>query len=76
MATGSIKAQLALIAAGTINIRGSISAAMEAAAKIGMSSAVVAVFDVASVKAVTNNATVVIARSVGTMARLARSSPT
>ena len=76
MATGSINAQLALIAAGTINIRGLISAAMEAAAKIGMSRAVVAVFDVASVKAVTNNATVAIAMSVGTKARLARSSHT
>ena len=49
---------------------------MEAAAKIGMSSAVVAVFDVASVKAVTNNATAAMAISVGTKARLAMSSPT
>lgn len=52
VATGNIKAQLALIAAGTINTAGSILAAIAAAARIGMSNVVVAVLLVASVRKV------------------------
>jgi hypothetical protein len=76
VATGNINAQLALIAAGTIKIKGSILAAKDAAARIGMSKAVVAVFDVASVKVVTSSATAAIASNVGTIAKLASNSPT
>ena len=53
VATGNINAQLALIAAGTIRRRGSISAPIAAAARIGISSAVVAVLLVISVMKVT-----------------------
>ena len=54
VATGSIKAQLALIAAGIINNLGSTPTAMPAAARIGISSVDVAVLEVISVKKVTN----------------------
>jgi hypothetical protein len=54
VATGSIKAQLALIAAGTINNRGSIPTAMAAAASIGINNKVVAVLLVISVMNVTD----------------------
>ena len=53
VATGNIKAQLALKAAGTMNHAGSILAAVPAAARIGMRSVVVAVLLVISVKKVT-----------------------
>ena len=53
VATGSMKAQLALIAAGIIKRRGSMAAPIAAAARIGMSSDVVAVLLVASVRNVT-----------------------
>ena len=54
VATGNIKAQLALIAAGIIINAGSIPAATPAAAKIGINKVAVAVFEVISVKKVTN----------------------
>jgi hypothetical protein len=50
-----MNAQLALNAAGTMSRRGSTLAPMAAAASIGMSSAVVAVLLVISVKKVTLN---------------------
>ena len=53
VATGSIKAQLALIAAGTISRLGSMSAASAAGARIGINNIVVAVLLVASVRKVT-----------------------
>ena len=49
VATGNIKAQLALMAAGNINSAGSISAAKAAVARIGIISVVVAVLLVISV---------------------------
>ena len=52
VATGSINAQLALIAAGTISRAGSIPAATAPAARIGIISAVVAVLLVISVRKV------------------------
>ena len=76
VATGSIKAQLALIAAGTIKMAGSISAATAAAAKIGISKAVVAVFDVVSVSVVTINAIAMMASNNGMLATFAMRSPT
>ena len=51
--TGSIKAKLALMTAGTIINSGAIPAARAAAASTGMSSAAVAVLDVVSVRKVT-----------------------
>ena len=54
VATGNIKAQLALIAAGIIINAGSIPAATPAAASIGINKVAVAVFEVISVKKVTN----------------------
>ena len=53
VATGSMNAQLALMAAGIIKSRGSMAAPTAAAARIGMSSEVVAVLLVASVRKVT-----------------------
>jgi len=53
VATGNMKAQEALMAAGIINSFGSIPAPMAAAPSIGMSRVVVAVLLVASVKKVT-----------------------
>ena len=53
VATGNINAQLALSAAGSINVSGSICALMAAAAKMGISSVVVAVLLVISVRKVT-----------------------
>lgn len=53
VATGSIKAQLALIAAGTINKLGSSPAAIAAGARIGINKNVVAVLLVVSVRKVT-----------------------
>ena len=76
MATGSINAQLALMAAGTISTNGSIFAEIDAAAKMGISNAVVAVLDVASVSAVTSKAITATASNVGTNAKLASNSPT
>ena len=52
VATGSMKAQLALMAAGTISSNGSRPAANAAAASIGIISAVVAVLLVISVRKV------------------------
>lgn len=52
VATGNIKAQLALIAAGTMRISGSIPAANAAVARIGIIKVVVAVLLVISVKKV------------------------
>ena len=54
VATGSIKAQLALIAAGIISNLGSTPTAKPAAANIGISNVDVAVFEVISVRKVTN----------------------
>jgi hypothetical protein len=54
VATGNIKAQLALMAAGIIINAGSIPAATPAAARIGINKVAVAVFEVISVKKVTN----------------------
>ena len=54
VATGSMKAQLALMAAGTISSRGSTPEPIAAAARIGISSAVVAVLLVISVRNVTD----------------------
>tara|TARA_B100001146_G_C15810466_1_gene276581 strand:+ start:121 stop:474 length:354 start_codon:yes stop_codon:yes gene_type:complete len=56
VATGSIKAQLALIAAGISNSAGSTPLAVEAAPKIGIRITVVAVLLVISVRNVTNSA--------------------
>ena len=53
VATGSINAQLALIAAGTMSKRGSIPTAIAAAASIGINNNVVAVLLVISVMNVT-----------------------
>jgi len=53
VATGSINAQLALIAAGTIITSGDIPAAITAAANAGHNNVVLAVFDVVSVMKVT-----------------------
>ncbi len=53
VATGSMKAQLALIAAGTIMISGESPAANAPAASTGISSAVLAVLEVVSVIRVT-----------------------
>jgi len=53
VATGSMKAHEALRAAGTMNRRGSVAAPTAAAAKMGMSSVVVAVLLVTSVRNVT-----------------------
>ena len=53
VATGSMKAKLALIVAGIISSFGSIPAAIEPAARIGISSAVVAVLLVISVRKLT-----------------------
>ena len=60
VATGSIKAQLALSVAGIISKRGSISALRAVAARMGMSMAVVAVLLVASVIKVTHSAIIAI----------------
>ena len=60
VATGSIKAQLALKVAGSINHSGSIFELSAVAAKIGMSMAVVAVLLVASVIKVTVKAMIAI----------------
>ena len=57
VATGSINAKLALIVAGTMINRGSISAASAAAAKMGISKVAVAVLLVTSVKNVTTKQT-------------------
>ena len=56
VATGNIKAQLALIAAGISNSAGSTPLAVEAAPKIGIRITVVAVLLVISVRNVTNSA--------------------
>ena len=53
VATGSINAQDALIVAGTMSNRGSISLAKAVAARIGSKRTVVAVFEVISVKKLT-----------------------
>ena len=53
VATGSINAQLALIAAGTMIVSGAIPAAIAAAAKTGINKAVLAVLEVVSVINVT-----------------------
>jgi len=76
VATGSMKAQLALIAAGTMSHRGSISTANATAANTGISSAVVAVLEVASVKKVTTNANSNIIKKTGNAATKVNASPT
>ena len=60
VATGSMKAQLALIAAGTINRLGSRPAPSAAEARIGINRIVVAVLLVVSVRKVTIRAMVTI----------------
>lgn len=65
VATGSMKAKLALIVAGIIRILGSIPAATAADAKIGSSNVVVAVLLVTSVKNVTLRQILAINNKVG-----------
>ena len=76
VATGSIKAQLALSAAGTINHSGSISEAIATATKTGISKAVVAVLEVASVKNVTQNANSNIMAKIGSAVTNVIAAPT
>ena len=75
VATGSMKAQLALIAAGTINKLGSTPAARPAGARIGISRTVVAVLLVVSVRKVTTSAMVTIMMSGCRVARAVRWAP-
>ena len=65
VATGSMNAQEALKAAGTMNNAGSMPAPSAAAAKIGMSRVVVAILLVTSVRKVTAKQMVAIIRSNG-----------
>ena len=71
-----MKAQLALIAAGTMSHNGSISTANATAANTGISSAVVAVLEVASVRKVTTNAKSSIIKKTGNAATKVNASPT
>jgi 7-keto-8-aminopelargonate synthetase-like enzyme len=75
VATGSMNAQLALIAAGTIIRRGSMPAPTAVAARIGISRAVVAVLLVASVRNVTARHTARMSRYGGKSASPASASP-
>ena len=75
VATGSMKAQLALIAAGTIKRAGSISAPIAAAAKIGIISVVVAVLLVISVRNVIARQIMEISSKIGHPASPASASP-
>ena len=75
VATGNMKAQLALMAAGTINRAGSISAAIAAAAKIGIIKVVVAVLLVISVRNVMHKQMIAIIISTGHPANPASASP-
>ena len=75
MATGSINAQLALIAAGTISDKGLSSTATAAAASIGISKAVVAVLEVASVINVTAKQTNKIISQSGRLVKCVSASP-
>src|SRR6056300_209355 len=75
VATGNIKAQLALIAAGTIITSGGIPAASEVAAKIGIRSVVLAVLDVVSVVNVTTRLITRIKAKVGKEVSSTKDSP-
>ena len=76
VATGSIKAQLALRVAGIINFAGSIPAAIPAEARMGMRRVVVAVFDVISVRKVTERQMRITVRRGGQAATSDNASPT
>ena len=67
VATGNMKAQLALSAAGTISSSGSISVEMAVAASMGISSVVVAVLLVISVRNVTIRQMHAIIRNIGSV---------
>ena len=64
VATGSIKAQLALITAGIMISAGGISSFTATAAKIGINNVVVAVLLVISVRKVTNRHNKAISRKI------------
>ena len=65
VATGSMKAQLAAIAAGTISTAGSIFAELAAAARIGISRFVVAVLLVTSVNKLTARVNIAMTEMLG-----------
>ena len=75
VATGNIKAQEALMAAGIINKAGSVPAPIAAAAKIGISSVVVAMLLVTSVKKVTAKQIVAIINIRGSLDNCSKDSP-
>ena len=75
VATGSIKAQLALSAAGIMRRSGSISVAMAVAAKIGIRRVVVAVLLVISVRNVTKRQMAPIISNIGSIETLASCVP-
>ncbi len=75
VATGNMKAQLALMAAGTIKRVGSISAAIAAAARIGIIRAVVAVLLVISVRNVIQKQMIAITNKMGHPAKPANTLP-
>ena len=75
VATGNMNAQLALIAAGIISSNGSIWADIAVAASIGMSSVVVAVLDVISVKKVIQSASAKMTSMIGSVVNVDKASP-
>ena len=76
VATGNIKAQLALSAAGNINSLGSIPATNAAAAKIGISNKVVAILLVDSVMMLTEKHKTNNIRNSGNVVKIDTASPT
>ena len=75
VATGSMKAQEALIAAGTIKSFGSIPAPNAAAASIGINNVAVAVLLVTSVRNVTDRQIKLIIRKTGRSASSSNADP-
>ena len=76
VATGNMNAKLALIAAGTMISLGSTPAATAPAASIGMSSAVVAVLLVISVRKLTDSAVTMMTSAIGNALMPTSASPT